>query len=33
MSAEEFKLRKLLNDATFYIKNVKEDETFRDKYN
>ena len=28
MSAQEFKLRKLLEDSTFYIKNAEEDETF-----
>lgn len=28
MSSQEFKLRKLLEDATFFIKNAEEDETF-----
>lgn len=31
MSAEEFKLRKLIEDATFYISNVEEDETYHEK--
>ena len=33
MSSQEFKLRKLLEDATFYIKNAEEDETFIQKCN
>ena len=33
MSASEFKLRKLLEDSTFYIKNAEEDETFLIKMN
>lgn len=33
MSASEFKLRKLLEDSTFYIKNAEEDETFLIKCN
>ena len=28
MSSTEFKLRKLLEDATFFIRNAEEDETF-----
>lgn len=28
MSAQEFKLRKLLEDSTFYIKNAEEDEEY-----
>ena len=28
MSTKEFKIRKLLEDATFFIKNAEEDETF-----
>ena len=31
MSATEFELRKLLEDATFYIKNAVEDETYHEK--
>ena len=31
MSAKEYKLRKLLEDATFYIRNAEEDETFLTK--
>jgi len=31
MSSTEFKLRKLLEDATFFIKNAEEDETYREK--
>ncbi len=31
MSSQEFKLRKLLEDATFFIKNSQEDETFIEK--
>lgn len=31
MSAIEFELRKLLEDATFYIKNAVEDETYHEK--
>ena len=31
MSAAEFKLRKLIEDATFYISNVEEDETYHEK--
>lgn len=31
MSSIEFKLRKLLEDATFYIKNAEEDETYVEK--
>ena len=31
MSSQEFKLRKLLEDATFFIRNAEEDETFLDK--
>jgi hypothetical protein len=33
MSSSEFKLRKLLEDSTFYIKNSQEDETFISKCN
>lgn len=33
MSAQEFKLRKLLEDSTFYVKNAEEDETFITKCN
>ena len=31
MSSQEFKLRKLLEDATFFIRNSQEDETFIEK--
>ena len=31
MSAEEFKLRRLIEDATFFIKNAVEDETYHEK--
>jgi len=31
MSATEFELRKLLEDATFFIKNAVEDETYHEK--
>ena len=31
MSAVEFKLRRLLEDATFFIKNAVEDETYHEK--
>ena len=31
MSSNEFLLRKLLDDATFYIKNAVEDETYHEK--
>lgn len=31
MSSQEYKLRKLIEDATFYIKNVEEDETYTAK--
>jgi hypothetical protein len=31
MSAIEFKLRKLIQDSTFYINNVEEDETYHEK--
>lgn len=31
MSATEFELRKLIEDATFYIKNAVEDETYHEK--
>lgn len=31
MSASEFKLRKLINDATFFISNAAEDETYHEK--
>lgn len=31
MSSQEFKLRKLLEDATFFIRNAEEDETYLDK--
>ena len=31
MSAIEFKLRKLIEDATFFINNVEEDETYHEK--
>jgi hypothetical protein len=31
MSAVEFKLRKLIDDATYYISNVDEDETYHEK--
>ena len=30
MSAEEFKLRRLIEDATFFIKNAVEDETYHE---
>ena len=33
MSSNEYKLRKLLEDSTFYIKNSQEDETFITKCN
>jgi hypothetical protein len=33
MSAIDFKLRKLIEDATFYINNVDEDETYHEKAN
>ena len=33
MSSQEFKLRKLLEDSTFYVKNAEEDETFVTKCN
>jgi hypothetical protein len=31
MSSEEFRLRKLVDDATFFISNVEEDETYHEK--
>lgn len=31
MSAAEFKMRKLIADATFFINNVEEDETYHEK--
>ena len=31
MSAAEFKLRKLIDDATFFISNAAEDETYHEK--
>jgi hypothetical protein len=31
MSATEYSMRKLLEDATFYIKNAVEDETYHEK--
>jgi hypothetical protein len=31
MSAAEFKLRKLIDDGTFYISNAAEDETYHEK--
>lgn len=31
MSAVEFKLRKLIDDATYFISNVAEDETYHEK--
>ena len=31
MSTVEFKLRRLLEDATFFIKNAVEDETYHEK--
>ena len=31
MSAQEFEIRKLMEDATFFIRNAKEDETFLQK--
>ena len=31
MSAVEFKLRKLIDDATYFISNADEDETYHDK--
>jgi phosphomevalonate kinase len=31
MSSVEFKLRRLLEDATFFIKNAVEDETYHEK--
>ena len=31
MSAIEFKLRKLVEDSTYYINNAQEDETFHEK--
>lgn len=31
MSATEFKLRKLIDDATFFISNAQEDETYHEK--
>jgi|LakMenE18May11ns_1017448.scaffolds.fasta_scaffold5525442_1 hypothetical protein len=31
MSAVEFKLRRLIEDATFFIKNAVEDETYHEK--
>jgi hypothetical protein len=31
MSATEFKLRKLINDATYFISNAAEDETYHEK--
>lgn len=31
MSAVEFKLRKLIEDASFFIKNVEEDETYHER--
>jgi len=31
MSSEEFRLRKLIEDATFFIQNVEEDETYHEK--
>lgn len=31
MSASEFKLRKLIDDAVFFISNAAEDETYHEK--
>jgi len=31
MSASEFKLRKLIEDSTFFILNAEEDETYHEK--
>jgi hypothetical protein len=31
MSSEEFRLRHLLEEATFLIKNIEEDETYKEK--